>query len=383
MSTRPLKHRTGRPSPDKPRKKTAKDRTINLVNPVADQYETFIVGNAIAWQVKAMVQLEQILPPEIYAELETEFMAHGPGLAFAESALFHDYVAPFAARYVVQPDSRTGKSVVICGAGPSLAEHAAEYCPHADEVWGCNSAATWLYESGHRVTHGFTVDQTPHMAAEWASAPPIEYLLATTVHPHLVDLLTQAERNWTFFHNFVGIPKPPVSWDVGDETYTAEYEDWLYQLLYPSTMRSGSGLNAVTRAIDVATLMGFESITVLGADCSLKVIGEPRTDLQTGSPEHLQWLRECTVMHANGGHALASEASCVTLGGEIDGRFWLTKADMVITAQWLMRMAKASNGRIRLIGDTLPNALTGKAEEFLARLPNFVDARGRAMEMAI
>ena len=48
--------------------------------------------------------------------------------------------------------------VVICGAGPSLRDTAAKWCQQADQVWGCNSAATWLYDNGHKVTHGFTVD---------------------------------------------------------------------------------------------------------------------------------------------------------------------------------------------------------------------------------
>ena len=54
----------------------------------------------------------------------------------------------------------------------------------------------------------------------------------------------------------------------------------------------------------------------------------------------------------------------------LDGRFWLTKPDMVITAQWLVKMAKASEGKIQLIGDTMPVAFYDKPESFWARMPN-------------
>ena len=72
-----------------------------------------------------------------------------------------------ACERVVETGSAQGQHIVICGAGPSLREHAAEWCPQGDQVWGCNSAATYLQNNGHRITHGFTIDQTSHMLAEW------------------------------------------------------------------------------------------------------------------------------------------------------------------------------------------------------------------------
>lgn len=339
--------------------------TVILHNPVADQFATFIIGNAT--------------------------ICHA----------------------VVEQDSAQGQTLVLCGAGPSLAEHAAEWCPQGDQVWGCNSALTWLVDHGHRVTHGFTVDQTPQMCSEWLSAPDVEYLLASSVHPHLAGLLTAKGRRLRWFHNFVGLKERPIdlasladALDVNplDEDnllgayargmlstgVTVEsYEDLLYGAFWPSTMMTGAGLNATTRALDLAAFMGFARIIVLGADCCVRlretsIAGRSAAALDAeykqmvqGSPEHLAWLTAHTLMHANGGNALASGATAVVPGGIIDGRFWLTKLDLAVTAQWLLRMARASNGRIQLIGDTLPNALRHKDDAFLARLPNFVDAKGR------
>ncbi len=369
-------------------------QTVQLQNPEASNYDTFIVGNSVAWQVRAMVELEQTLPPEIFAELQTEFNKSRPAFAFAENPTFHDFVEPFARKYVVQQGGATGQHLVLCGAGPSLNEYAADYCGTADQVWACNSALTHLLKRGHRVTHGFAVDQTTHMVAEWASAPEVDYLVASTVHPHLMDLLRGKGRNVTMFHNYCGIKKPPVEMidENGVHVYQG-YEEWLYTILYPSTIMAGSGLNAVTRALDVAEYMGFEKITVLGADCSMRVRGTVRTDLEFNSPKHLKWLRNHTVMHADGGHALASEATPVTMHAMIDagtddetvrpghGKLWMTKPDMAISAQWLMRMARRSHGKIELVGDTLPNALKLKNEAYLRKLPNFAGPDGTVINL--
>ena len=127
---------------------------------------------------------------------------------------------------------------------------------------------------------------------------------------------------------------------------------------------------------------------MIGADCCLKIKSKHRTDFVQGSREHIAWLKSNTIMHADGGNALASEATPVTLSAEIDsgtddetirpghGRWWTTKPDRVLSAQWLLRMARMSEGRIRIIGDGLPNALALKTETYLRKLPNFVNAAG-------
>lgn len=327
-----------------------------------------------------------------------------------------DHFGPFIvgnAQYstgVVKENSAKGQHLILCGAGPSLAEDAEAHCRTGDQLWGCNSALAWLMAHGYPATHGFTVDQTPHMVVEWKTAPEVEYLIASTVHPHLVDLLRARGRHYTFFHNFVGIQQPPVAFGVcdgcgcvldrdgtladlsmlnvqqlpGDCVHTsvqqsiAPYEEWLYLLLYDPTVRVGSGLNTVTRAIDVALFMGFARITVLGADCAIRVKRPRPENVAFDGPEHRAWLEEA-VMHADGGNALASGATAVTLGAEIDGRHWETKPDMAITANWLVHMKRKLGDRLHLIGDTLPNALMDKPDEFLNRLPALVDRDGKSM----
>lgn len=305
---------------------------IELSNPVNHLFEPFIVGNA-CWY-------------------ESVFKARPPMLTYGEAK---------------------GKELVICGAGPSLRDHAKEYCTPDRDVWGCNSAATWLYDNKHHLTHAFTVDQTPEMLREWASCPPVQYLLATSVHCHLPEMLHSKGRDFRFFHNYVGIRKPPVTWDDREMAY----EDWLYALLYPDSVRCGSGLNATTRALDAALYAGYEKIYILGADCALR-LKKPRPNGATfGSKRHRKWLERDTEMHADGGNAVASGATAHTMGGTIDGRHWESKPDMMVTAVFMVKMKQALGDRVEIIGDTLPNALMGKDDSYLDRLPSLIGNDGK------
>ena len=316
---------------------------------------------------KARKKGEVTPKPEQRIKLSNPVSDHFPAFIFGNSTI---------CERVVQEGSGKGLNLVICGAGPTLAEHIEEYGPKADHVWGCNSAATWLVDNGYPCTHGFTVDQTAHMLEEWHTAPDLEYLLASSCHPHLAEYLKTKGRSVTFFHNFVGIRgRPDV--DIGDGR-TLTFEKYMYSQLYEQTAIVGSGLNAVTRAIDLACFMGYESIKVLGADCSFRYT-EPCPQNQDGTPEHVRWLTECTTMHVDGGHALASEATAVTLGADIDGRHWETKPDMAISAVWLVMMARGLI-HLELIGDTLPNALMDKPDDFLDQLPALTDSEGKPMK---
>lgn len=350
---------------------TAADSTVTLNNPVADHFPAFVVANATMREERELDRLAAIAPDDV-AALAARIPTLDPeGVFVARREIADRYDAAF----MVREGAAAGQHIVLCGAGPSLADHIAEWAPKADQLWGCNSAMPWLVAQGYRPTHGVTIDQTPMMLAEWASAPDVEYLVASTVHPHLVEYLFARNRRLRFFHNYVGMPGPPV--ELPDGTWQC-FEDWLYSAIFPSCVRAGVGLNAVPRAIDVARYMGAAHITVLGADCALRLTA-PKPEADMGSPERQRWLRDHTIMHADGGNALASGATPLTFGGVIDGRHWETKPDLVITAQALREMADQDPERLTLIGDTLPNALKGQSTEFLARLPKLTNARGEVI----
>lgn len=365
---------------------------IALQNPVnhAGQFPQWIFGNAISWEQMALASLRAHAPDEATdLQVLSDAGTSGPALS---TALREKIRRTGSSSHMVEPESAKGQHLILCGAGPSLTETAAAWCPKGDQVWACNSALPYLAEHGLPVTHGFTVDQTPEMLAEWFSVPAVEYLLATTVHPHLTEFLMGRGRSVRFFHNFVGVSgRRPVRYADGT---VVSYECWLYDLLYPSTICCGSGLNAINRAIDLARFVGAGHITVLGADCAMRFRSPPPGPI--GSPEYKRWLRDEVTMHADGGNAVASNSSELTMYGEVCGdqscdgsrancnashtRAWLTKVDMAISASWLEHERQKYPDLITLVGDTLPNALRGKPDSYLrGRLPTLVDAQGNPL----
>lgn len=390
MTTRAEKRRALRDSRKTQKFDGPNQQFVTLQNPVAEHFESFVAGNALVWEQMAHDELVKQNPVEA-ERLEPFFGLAGlyasnftDGEMFAKWQKFRALVDEWCGnRFMLTEGSGSGQHLVICGAGPSLKDHAAEYCETADQVWGCNSAAIWLRENGHRCTHAYTVDQTADMVNEWETAPEgMIYLLASTVHPHLVEHLRSKGRGIQWFHNYVGIKGEPVTWpDADGKDRTMGREDWLYATLFPFCVRAGSGLNAVTRALDCAVFAGFKKITILGADCALRTTGPIPENVDVGSPEYLDWLRTNTVMHADGGSALASNASAMTFNGEIDGRVWVTKADLIISAVWLTKMARRLGGLVEIVGDTLPNALANKDDDYLARLPTMIDSEGNVISV--
>ena len=55
---------------------------------------------------------------------------------------------------------------------------------------------------------------------------------------------------------------------------------------------------------------------------------------------------------------------------------------MMISAVFLEKSRQVLEGRLRLIGNTLPNALRDKPDEFLMRLPSLANGNGTKMDVA-
>jgi hypothetical protein len=222
--------------------------------------------------------------------------------------------------------SYQGKTLALCGAGPSLADYS--NINGVDYVFAANSALPYLTAKGQHVDAGIGIDQTPGLLREWLDPPDVPYFLASTVDPELVRHLKDFGRDILFFHSLVGFP------------YEVEaYKKW------PTGFMVFSGRNVVGRFLAVANWLGFESVDIYGADHA---------------------FRSDDIAHADGTTAdEAYDGNVLVMSGEIDGRMWHTRADMLVAAVDLARQARDSGGRIRLIGDTLPNALIDKDDEFL------------------
>ena len=290
--------------------------------------------------------------------------------------------APFATR-MAQQDSQRGKTLTICGAGPSLAVEAPTIGP-TDHVWACNSAVNYLRRGGFRVTHGFAIDQGEAMLGEheWATTYPMPYYVASSVHPQLVQHLLAAKRKLTFFHSFLGLPDPD-GWEPNPERPGVTYEMTLYTTIYPTSVQVGFGLNSVPRAICLALFLGYDRIVVYGADCACAPDSPPMPALN--DPNYAAWLASL-VMYADGRCAIQYGADCVMAEAVIDGVRWHTRPDMVMSAVHMADMVK-QYPQLVLRGHTLPNALLRQTPEFMADMPRLdgelgsVEGFGRAVPL--
>lgn len=289
---------------------------------------------------------------------------------------------------VVQAVSRRGKSVAICGAGPSLATAAEQIAGgHYDEVWGCNRARNWLYDNHYPVTHGFAIDQGLDMLkpVEWRRVLPVDYYLASSVHPLLAKRIHRRGMRITWFHNYLGMPNPegwvdPPDWhkppDVDGTMYSGK-ELWLYCTKWPSTVQTGYGLNAVPRAICMALFMGFDRIDVYGADCAAASGGAPMPPMD--DPGYPAWLGTI-ALYAGGQSVLETYGpNAIMAQTELEGQRWHTRPDMIISARHLADLVRAFDGHneqfgvkstVRLVGDSFAAAVSRQGPEYFARMPN-------------
>ncbi|MHC4867903.1 MAG: hypothetical protein ACYTEX_27855, partial [Planctomycetota bacterium] len=136
-------------------------------------------------------------------------------------------------------------------------------------------------------------------------------------------------------------------------------EQSLYALLYPPTALSGEGLNVVNRAIGVAEFLGYDPVYVAGADCAFG--GTPGKD----------------TFHVHG-----DAVEGIILDGEVNGKRWRTKPDMLVSAISLARTKQRMKGRLRLLGNTLPNALKDKDQEFWDRCIKWLSVEEEAARQA-
>lgn len=273
-----------------------------------------------------------------------------------------------------------GKTVVICGAGPSLTKYHDEIrATKAHMVWAANSALPYMMDHGLPVTHGVSVDQSEEMyTVDWKRTFPVKYILGSCVDPNLTRHLLKDHRDIRWFHSYLGIPNPegwvpPPGWQPPAMQPNAGYEMWLYQHTWPPSVQVGYGLNTVPRAICLALWCQFKKIIVYGADCACLPDATPMVPM--GTPEYPAWL-DSLMLYADGRTPRIYGDNAVITEGMIDGRRWHTRPDMLISAVMMHEMRETFPA-IELRGDTLPNAFKGKPREFFeTQLPRLTGNGG-------
>lgn len=236
--------------------------------------------------------------------------------------------------------SAKGQRVIIAGSGPTLTDeepwhhllHAA-----ADQIWACNWSLPFLLGRGLPVTHGFAHDGTVGMLEDWPTRYDVHYLVASCLHPTVLASLKGSPV--TFFHSYRG--------------FKGELQ--LYRKAWPPSVQIGNGLNAVNRAVGLALWMGYDRITVVGADCALGAQDAVRCNGQTVE------------------QAYHSRQPIVT--GIVQGRIWRTVPDLLFSATDLRGLENEFSA-VQLVGHTLPNALEEYTDSALDDLAHF-DAAGQ------
>jgi hypothetical protein len=224
---------------------------------------------------------------------------------------------------VVPPkDSQKGKTLLVCGAGPSLRD--AEGIK-TDHTWGCNRAASYLEAWGWPLTHAFCIDASTMMLEPWRTVPQVSesYLLSTSCHWAVVDHVLLAGQRVELFHCVRAL----------------EDEFRLYGHIWPDDVPIvGNGLNSVNRALGLADWLGYDKAYVAGSDCALK--GD--------------------AFYADG-----TGRDTVYLEATIDGKFWKTTPDMLMSATDLARAKWTWGDRLEIVGDSLGTVFADKDEAFL------------------
>lgn len=315
------------------------NQRIQLISPVMSNIPGFVLDNSKC-TVCGGLQTKLSTDPKVTTQIIKMLRATSdrPDLDLKACTCETPTLTP-----LVQKDQYKGKTVCICGSGPSLARSARRIRRgEFDHVWGCNDALMWLTANGYPCTHGVGIDQSPDLYEQaWKTPPNVPYLLATSVDPKLCQHLKRHGRTFSHFHSFIGF----------------DNEHHLYGLLYDFTVIAGEGLNVVNRAIGVAEFMGYDMIYVAGADCSF------------GPGDTF--------------HVMGDKVEGIILRGEVDGQKWSTKPDMLISAISLVETQKRMGPRIKLLGNVLPKALKHKDREFLDRCIRWETEDERARAQAV
>lgn len=142
---------------------------------------------------------------------------------------------------------------IVCS-GPSLAETWHELKGRPGEIWALNAAFDYLCDKGIRPDYGACIACENEILRYFQNIEPQDkFLFASQTHPALVDRALERGGEVKFWH--VACPS-----------------DWDDMPILPEPRIYGGGTIG-TRAIDLAWVMGFRNIHLLGMDACISEDG--------------------------------------------------------------------------------------------------------------
>lgn len=177
--------------------------------------------------------LNAVCPPSVFRRYIDENQKHGLG--------------------EIVPGEVKTTPLYIVGSGPSLSETWTELAGRPGEIWALNAAFDWLCRKNIRPDYGICLAAEDAILRYFQDAGRGDkFLFASQTHPELVDRVRERGGHVTLWH-----PAHPEWWGLPS----------------PKGYQICGGGTVGTRAIDLAWVLGFREIHILGVDACLSVDG--------------------------------------------------------------------------------------------------------------
>lgn len=179
----------------------------------------------------------------------------GPPNTACPPAVFRRYLDINLKRGLGEIVPEQGKSTplyIVCS-GPSLLDTWTELKDRPGEIWALNAAFDWLCEKGIRPDYGVCLAAENQIVNYFHNIEPGDkFLFASQTHPELIDRATSRGASVRLFH-------------------VAAPDDW--DLPMPKENRVYGAGTVGSRSFDLAYMLGFRDVHVLGMDACLSPDG--------------------------------------------------------------------------------------------------------------
>lgn len=154
----------------------------------------------------------------------------------------------------VQPsDTKDATPVAIVGYGPSLAKTWKQLKKYKT-IFACSGATKFLLEKGIVATYHCEVDPREHKKEMIEVHPDTTYLMASAVHPKVIEHLQERNANIKLWHIFA---------TDGESEQVLPRDEWLIT----------GGCDVGMRAMTLARLLGHTNLHIFGIDACAGVTG--------------------------------------------------------------------------------------------------------------